>query len=767
MMSAVPTRFVSTIHDVSHALSRPVSEISHEEAAFSNISDDRTQSLARSDVSAEWRSDGGSNAIDSIPMDDLNRQSVTASSPPDYNIMHGVSGTTRNDPHTPQEYVSFVPQQIQPPGAAQKAPIQLPGPFAPCYSQWRYLTLFFDGLLALVAVGFIVFAFLVLANDGMPDSPGSPGQNLLTAASYGPTIFPVIFAAIIGRALKLIATWKLQSGSKFGRIEQLLASNTLFGTFSSHIQLRSFDLVGLLVVAIWLASPLGSQASLRTVHSASVPLQSSDEVMFLDPQTPYYMGESSSSSSFQTIGRSLFGSALLYATSDPGHGTEDIWGNLRIPMLEAMDDADGMDWVHIKNASNITYTSLVGVPFRLGHQRGSADFTLNVSYTFLDCPTFAITNRTGRPGMFTNFSDPNSRPALSDQRNSWVSAAISDSRYYVPSDNTWDPLAQLAATNCSGGCSCTIPGTTPGSYQNIHTDNCTKGLWPSRRLIWESDTDGTLAHADCNLHTTYADVNYTCAGAGKPCEAKSVRRSPSPRNPRNATVFDDDGWVNGGGNIQAFIQQFTELNELPGSRYLVPVVAYLMSPAEALTWTSNQYDRNVIQAGRAQFERRLSQLINTLHTIGSAPYTVASTVPVGGEYNTTQRPEIYPQNVTTVPMTITAEQRVIRCDRGWLSVLLLSSFTVLAAALASVVVRRRVLVPDILGSLTLVTLDNRCEDIAIGGSTLDGIERARLLKHVPVRMVDVNPGGVHGRLALSGPGNDSLIGNVERSRLHQ
>ncbi|KAI0486371.1 hypothetical protein F4859DRAFT_528139 [Xylaria cf. heliscus] len=766
-MSAVLARFHGTTQDVSRISSRPVSEIGYAEAAFSDTLDNMVQSPAISDAFAEWRGEGGANAVEYISIDDLNGQGMTASSLPGHDVVHGV-GETSNYPNAPQEDSPFVPRQIQPPNAGvdQKAPIQLPGPFTPQYSQWRYLTMLFDGLLALVAVGFIVFAFLVLANDGIPDSPGSLGESLLTAASYGPTIFPVIFAAIIGRTLKLIATWKLQNGSKFGRIEQLLASNTLFGTFSSHIQLRSFDLVGLLVVAIWLASPLGSQASLRTVYPASVPLQTSDEVMFLDPQTPYYMGESSSSSSFQTIGRSLFGSALLYATSDPGHSTQDVWGNLRIPMLEAMGDADKFDWIQIKNASNVTYTSLVGVPINLGQQPGSVDFTLNVSYIFLDCPTFAITNRTGRPGMFTNFSDPNSRPALSDQRNSWVSAAISDSRYYVPSDDAWI-LAQVAATNCSGGCSCTIPGTTPGNYQSLHTDNCTKGLWPARRLIWESDTDETLSHADCNLHTTYADVNYTCAGAGKPCEAKGVRRSPSPRNPRNATVFDDDGWVSGGGNIQAFIQQFTELNELPGSRYLVPVVAYLMSPDEALTWTSNQYDRNVIQAGRAQFERRLSQLINTLHTIGSAPYTVAGTVPVGGEYNTTQRPEIYLQNITTVPATVTAEQRVIRCDRGWLAALLLSSFTVLAAALASVVIRRRVLVPDVLGSLTLVTLDNRCEDVAIGGSTLDGIERARLLKHVPVRMADVNPGGVHGRLALSGLGNDSLIRNVERSRLYQ
>lgn len=580
-------------------------------------------------------------------------------------------------------------------------------------------------------------------------------------------MFPVVFAAIVGRTLRLIATWKLQSGSSFGRIEQLLASNTLFNTFTSHIQLRSFDLVGLFVLTIWLASPLGSQASLRTVYSTSISLKSNDQVTFLDPQTPYYMGEAGSSSSFQTIGRSLFGSALLHASSDPGRGTEDLWGNLRVPMLEAMDDGDSTDWINIKNASNITYSSLVGIALKSGQLRGSADFTLNVSYTFLECPTFGIINGDGRNGAFTNFSDPNSRPALSDPKMTWVSAAIEQSRYYIPSNDGWF-LAQLAATNCSGGCSCTIPDQIIDS--DAHTDPCTKGLWPARRLIWESNTDDMLARADCNLHTTYADVNYTCADAGQPCMAKSVRRSPSPRNPKNATVFDNDGQI-GGGSIWGFIQQFTELNELTGSRYMTPVVAYLMSPDEALTWISNQYDRNVIQAGRSQFERRLSQLINTLHNIGSAPYVVAGAVPVGDNYTSTVQkphaPEVYPQIISTVPMTSTIKQTVIRCDRAWLSVLLLCSFTALAAALTSVIVRSRVLVPDILGSLTLATLDNRCGGIATGGSTLDGIERARLLKHVSVRIGDVNPGARHGRLALSASVDGDVVENVERSRFYE
>ncbi|RYC59626.1 hypothetical protein CHU98_g6586 [Xylaria longipes] len=75
-MSAVPTQFMNTTQDVSHTSSQPVPEISHEEAASSNILDNRTRSPARSDVSAQWRGEGRANAVDSISMDDLDRQST-------------------------------------------------------------------------------------------------------------------------------------------------------------------------------------------------------------------------------------------------------------------------------------------------------------------------------------------------------------------------------------------------------------------------------------------------------------------------------------------------------------------------------------------------------------------------------------------------------------------------------------------------------------------------------------------------------------------
>lgn len=68
--------------------------------------------------------------------------------------------------------------------ATSLSPSQLPGPHPPRYSGFRHLGRFIDTILVLVALGFIVFAFLVLASDGKPMAEHSREDSLLAAAAY-------------------------------------------------------------------------------------------------------------------------------------------------------------------------------------------------------------------------------------------------------------------------------------------------------------------------------------------------------------------------------------------------------------------------------------------------------------------------------------------------------------------------------------------------------------------------------------------------------
>jgi hypothetical protein len=111
-----------------------------------------------------------------------------------------------------------------------------------------------DVVISAVAVLFIVFGFLVFKNDGKPPYPGSEAAFVVQVAQYvcifpsifpliqadwfwkqGPTVFSILFAAIVGGAMKSIATWRIQRGTTVGFVEQLLGSNSISGVLVTQV----------------------------------------------------------------------------------------------------------------------------------------------------------------------------------------------------------------------------------------------------------------------------------------------------------------------------------------------------------------------------------------------------------------------------------------------------------------------------------------------------------------------------------------------------
>ena len=81
----------------------------------------------------------------------------------------------------------------------------------------------------------------------------------------GPNVFPILFAAVVGRALKGILCWRLERGERLGILDLLVGSTTLVNTITTQITLRIFSLIGPLLFVVWALSPVGGQASLRVM----------------------------------------------------------------------------------------------------------------------------------------------------------------------------------------------------------------------------------------------------------------------------------------------------------------------------------------------------------------------------------------------------------------------------------------------------------------------------------------------------------------------
>ena len=59
-----------------------------------------------------------------------------------------------------------------------------------------------------------VFTACALALDGKPIS--TFGSHIINAAKLGPSIFPIVFAAIVGRLMRSAALWRGERGTNLG-----------------------------------------------------------------------------------------------------------------------------------------------------------------------------------------------------------------------------------------------------------------------------------------------------------------------------------------------------------------------------------------------------------------------------------------------------------------------------------------------------------------------------------------------------------------------
>jgi hypothetical protein len=140
--------------------------------------------------------------------------------------------------------------------------------------------------------------------------------------------------------------------------------------------------------------------------------------------------------------------------------------------------------------------------------------------------------------------------------------------------------------------------------------------------------------------------------------------------------------------------------------------------------------------------------------------------------------------------TATLRRPVFVCSFAWLSMLLLASAALFATGAVSLALQlRAVLAPDVLRYASSMTFGNphfRAQTLTLGGNAggdssgdgggdrsngsglstaLDGIERAKLLRHVRVRIADVNGSGDVGAVAFVAADNIDTR-ELERHRLY-
>jgi hypothetical protein len=165
------------------------------------------------------------------------------------------------------------------------------------------------------------------------------------------------------------------------------------------VGLRRVDMLGVTILLAWLLSPLGGQASLRLLSTKPLVTNSNSTIF-------YYPIELYSQQTVLPISQSnvtvspFFASLFVTAIQTSRHNIEtplDLFGNVRIPDINVFNSPSspesGVDWHNIQNGTDLSYTSVFGVPIAGVPRIGNVSFTLVTHYWTVNCTAEDRDNR--------------------------------------------------------------------------------------------------------------------------------------------------------------------------------------------------------------------------------------------------------------------------------------------------------------------------------------------------------------------------------------
>jgi hypothetical protein len=463
---------------------------------------------------------------------------------------------------------------------------------------------------------------------------------------------------------------------------------------------------GIAMVAVWLLSPLGGQASLRVLTLEDQSLVSSATFNYTQiGGSLLSVGYGGSGQSTPlVVAQATFQTAIMSSAASKQAAT-DIWGNVKIPLIEQYEIAspDHNDWFST-NSGNTTYASLLGIPM-LGtnKSRTSYDMHLEAKYMYFNC--------------------------------AWSS--------YIPTPQYHYDWMGLNSTLDDPQISSSSAENDEESQTRNHTSLAT--LRPRTGQVWSD-----IGQASCTVTTSYVEVKVTCSNlssdsnvstaATTACSTTQVRRSQLDHPPAAQNYLDDEAGMGWALVVSHLTTVFSRSSE-QGTQ--TPFDLYMQHPDNVLTSTDFNpvTGTDSVNMTSSVLSTRLSQMVNTLHWALSAPYAIPGGVEAIGYIATP---------TATSDGTQTVREQVMVCHYPWLvAVCLASGVMILASLIPSVMRAMLVRGPGLLLNISsLATRDNKFFPLPTSGTYLDGADRAKLVKGMRVRFGDAEaPSGI-GRLVI-------------------
>ncbi|KAF2015078.1 hypothetical protein BU24DRAFT_482590 [Aaosphaeria arxii CBS 175.79] len=605
----------------------------------------------------------------------------------------------------------------------------------------------FDIFLVASSTAFLALALIVKKNDKAYimdlkklEQKQMP-KMILGAIKYGPTLFPILFASVLGRMTHTILCWRLVKGERMGVLDTLAASTSFTSIITAQAQMGRLNYFGVLLVAVWALSPLGGQATLRLMSIGPRKTSTSETISYMVPTGSLQGYEMTNGPLVMEKVNLLFMSTLIESSirfSSRSHSGpwEDPYQNTRIikaPFFGTRNSSniDEDNWYNSTGSSqSSSYYSLIGIPRKkteLIHNERSYDLSrIHSSYWDLNCSTSSPTanNSSINNAKVSDIVEIRGTGATIRYSNSSLTERIG----VVPENLRPFKFFYSPAYNISSG-------------QN--TLSC-----EVRSAYIESDIK-------CNIFT---------------CETIRAQPSQLDHHPLAWTLLDLRP-----GYWPFFLNSF--IGSIRGKENEPSLIDHYIANPEFASAGTSMTGANSISP--EEYSVRLGQLLNTYFYFLNGMSTLPLSQPnpmeefEDGTYIDNNQSFIpisepaspqdnFGRNGPAIRLWETerileAEVDSIAAHQGWISILAtISSLLILASLITPIIQTFFLHGPDVMMNISSLASNDTHLKLPVNGSHLNAAERAKLLQDVKVNFGDVEPEKEVGRLAIG-----SIQGVVE------
>ena len=523
-------------------------------------------------------------------------------------------------------------------------------------------------------------------------------------------------------------------------LEQLIGSQSLGGTLERAVKLRRYNLIGIAVILLWLLSPLGGQSSLRILDIENRDVISSTQITYYNatarPQTSVLAGEGSSFADLKIVA-SLFQATLLESNRSRTSPV-DLWNNVKIPRLRQLspftEAALDNEWISIDNNANIAWSSLTGLLIKGLPLDGISTFVISSTYLDLAC------------------SDDTPVTSLDDLANISTGTAVNltNGAWNFETYSNYLTTEEVVTSSYMGE-SLSSDGHLPLSLTYV-SDVSTLANSPTAN-------SNAVDVYNCSLDLATVESNTTCHGDS--CTVTSMKRSPDPSHsmPFSSLEYGQllndlcllGGLVNGG-------------KATAGGHCATDY--YLLGETSPLSYVTQEDPPlpNFPSIKGPVFAERLTTLLNTAWQISLAPINL----PLGSSANFSQITPDGGTGATDTTATVARQVPHYSTNMLYITLLLVVTFVLQACAIVGLILKYMTIAPDILGYVSTMTRDNPHTKIGVGGNTLDGLERARLLHSMKVQLADSTKDQAEGHVVFRSvdPEDEYAKKELDKRRLY-